>query len=196
MWLNVLVISGFDADRVIVEKKLALKEEEIVQLNAQMKEQTTQLELDMDLLRESNNDLVADLLRVTQDKLLTDERMETLKVEMAVAAEKEKEDLVQSYENLLASLRQTVDDQGQTLKGVEKQLVNARYEFELKLADKDTQTDEEIRNLHKSYERVINDIEEKYSRQKEDLQQQFEEERVAMKNRSQKEMKILQDEFW
>jgi len=196
MWLNVLVISGFDADRVIVEKKLALKEEEIVQLNAQMKEQTTQLELDMDLLRESNNDLVADLLRVTQDKLLTDERMETLKVEMAVAAEKEKEDLVQSYENLLASLRQTVDDQGQTLKGVEEQLVNARYEFELKLADKDTQTDEEIRNLHKSYERVINDIEEKYSRQKEDLQQQFEEERVAMKNRSQKEMKILQDEFW
>ena len=181
---------------MIVEKKLALKEEEIVQLNAQMKEQTTQLELDMDLLRESNNDLVADLLRVTQDKLLTDERMETLKVEMAVAAEKEKEDLVQSYENLLASLRQTVDDQGQTLKGVEKQLVNARYEFELKLADKDTQTDEEIRNLHKSYERVINDIEEKYSRQKEDLQQQFEEERVAMKNRSQKEMKILQDEFW
>lgn len=182
-------------DRVEVEKKLALKEEELVQLTAQMKEQATQLELDLDLLRESNNDLVADLLRVTQDKLLADERMETEKVELAVAAEKEKEDLVQSYENLLASLRQTLDEQGQTLKNVEEELVKARQEFQQQLTDKDAQTEEEIRNLHKSYERVIIDIEEKYSLQKEDLQQQFEEERLALKNRSQKEMKILQDEF-
>ena len=173
-----------------------MKEEEIVELAAQMKEQTTQLELDMDLLRESNNDLVADLLRITQDKLMADERMETEKVELTVAAEKEKEDLVHSYEHLLASLRQTIDDQSQKLKDVGEQLVRARQEFDQQLADKDVGADEEIRNLHKSYERVIVDIEDKYLRQKEDLQQQFEEEKFALKNRSQKEMKILQDEFW
>ena len=51
-------------ERALLEKKLFDKEAELVHVNAEMKTIIDHLQLDMDMLRESNNQLVADLLRV------------------------------------------------------------------------------------------------------------------------------------
>jgi len=200
-------------EREAVEKKLSMKEDEIERLSVQMKEQATQLELDMDLLRESNNDLVGDLLRITQDKLMADERNETDKVELHVQVEKEKEELVQSYEKSINSLNEIIENKSQMLKDLAEQMDEAHEDFRTKLYEKEVDFNElkeshhdemvevadahqeEIKELHKSYERVIMDIENKFATEKEDIERQFEAQRTAIKNRSQTEMKILQDEF-
>ena len=76
--------------RALVEKNLREKEAEIEKVTTEMKCAVEKLELDIDLLRESNNKLVEDIVRVEKERQLSEEKTEIELVQLKAQAEREK----------------------------------------------------------------------------------------------------------
>lgn len=203
----------FLIDRAKVEKKLLEKEEEIEKLSAEMKNAVNNLQLDLDMLRESNNQLVADLVRVEQERMLSEEKIETEKVQLKIQAEEEKDSIITSYEELLSATRaeskikeeqlnhlvekltSTEDALHQQLAEKEQQLEDAKTMHEKRVVQLTNDHQEEIRQLHKNYEKVIADKEENYNVACEQLNLAHQEAMETEKGRLISETRKLEDEL-
>ncbi|KAI9563651.1 hypothetical protein GHT06_011115 [Daphnia sinensis] len=199
--------------RALVEKNLREKEAEIEKVTSEMKEAVNKLHLDLEMLRESNSQLVADVLRVEQERLMTEEKIEIEKVEMKAQAEQEKEVLVKSYEDILDSVRSDVTKKEEQISELvnrlsvteetlqkelakkEKELEDVKITHENVLSQMSTQHLDEIKTLHKDYEKVIAAKEEKYIAEREQLSAVHHETVEALKGHNMVELQKLQDEF-
>lgn len=178
-----------------------------------MKSVINKLELELEMLRESNNQLVVDLLRVEQDRQVTEERLETEKVLFKSQAEEEKDSLIKSYEEVISSVRLeskekdeqivklseklsvTEDTINQQMVENQKQMEEAKEMHQTRLSEVTSAHAEEIKLLHKNYERVLSDKEAKYNTAQEQLSTKHQEAIENLTSRSATEMQELQDEF-
>ncbi|KAK4026795.1 hypothetical protein OUZ56_015821 [Daphnia magna] len=199
--------------RALVEKNLQIKEAEIEKVTSEMKEAVNKLQLDLEMLRESNSQLVADVLRVEQERIMTEEKIEVEKVQMKAQAEQEKELLVKSYENVIDSIRSEAtrkEEQVSELvsklsvneETLQKELEKKEKEIEdIKITHEDVVSQmsmqhlDEIKTLHKNYEKVIAAKEEKFIAEREQLSAVHHETVEALKGHNLLELQKLQEAF-
>lgn len=199
--------------RALVEKNLLIKEAEIEKVTSEMKEAVNKLQLDLEMLRESNSQLVADVLRVEQERIMTEEKIEVEKVQMKAQAEQEKELLVKSYENVIDSIRSEAtrkEEQVSELvsklsvneETLQKELEKKEKEIEdIKITHEDVVSQmsmqhlDEIKTLHKNYEKVIAAKEEKFIAEREQLSAVHHETVEALKGHNLLELQKLQEAF-
>lgn len=171
------------------------------------------LQLDLEMLRESNNQLVAEVLRVEQERIMTEEKIEVEKAQMKAQAEQEKELLIKSYKDVIDLIRtdsmgkeeqilELVNKLSVTEETLQKELAEKEKEIEdAKVTHGDAlsqismQHQEEIKNLHKDYEKVIAAKEEKLYAECEELSVVHHETVEAARGRCMVELQELQDEF-
>ena len=197
----------------MLEKKLFDKEAELVHVNAEMKTIIDHLQLDMDMLRESNNQLVADLLRVEREKQVSENRLESDLIEVRTKADEEKASILQSHQEVLVSMQSeallkeaaftklaealSTAEEASRQQSEEKVLLfeQLKTEKENEISELTTAHNSAIAQLHRDYERVFGDKEEKFAAEMEKLQlthRQMTEE--VMKN-GQAEREKLQADF-
>lgn len=199
--------------RALVEKNLQIKEAEIEKVTSEMKEAVNKLQLDLEMLRESNSQLVADVLRVEQERIMTEEKIEVEKVQMKAQAEQEKELLVKSYENVIDSIRSEAtrkEEQVSELvsklsvneETLQKELEKKEKEIEdIKITHEDVVSQmsmqhlDEIKTLHKNYEKVIAAKEDKFIAEREQLSAVHHETVEALKGHNLLELQKLQEAF-
>lgn len=197
----------------MVEKILHEKEAEIEKVTAEMKAAVERLELDINLLRESNNKLVEDIVRVEKERQLSEEKTEIELVQLKAQAEQEKTSLIKSYEDAIEAIRtdstnkeehiaQLVSKLSLTEESLKKQLVDKEEQLEEasvmhqdQLAKMSSQHLEEVQSLHRDYEKVIAVKVDQFNVESEQLSISHQKAIEDLQSRSSVELQELQDEF-
>ena len=107
-----------------------------------MKNAIGKLNLELDMLKESNNQLVADLLRVEQENLLCQDRAETEKIELLALVEQEKKVLIQSHEVLIVSMQAKAEEKEQQLADLSRELSSEKETARMQLEKKEALLEE------------------------------------------------------
>lgn len=197
----------------MVEKTLHEKEAEIEKVTAEMKAVVERLELDINLLRESNNKLVEDIVRVEKERQLSEEKTEIELVQLKAQTEQERTSLIKSYEDAIEAIRtdsankeehiaQLVSKLSLTEESLQKQLAEKEQQLEEasvihqdQLAKISSQHLEEVKSLHKDYEKVIADKIDQFNVETEQLSITHQKAIENLQSRSTVELQELQDEF-
>ena len=209
----ILIALFFKLERASIEKKLLEKEVELEKVTCEMKSITEDLQIQLDMLRESNNDLVADLLRVEREKQISENRMESELIEMRAQAQQEKASTLQSHQELVGSIQSEVALKEERIKQLTEALSAAEEEchkqveekaqlLELLKSEKDTEISQlaaahkaEINTLHKDYERVFGDKDYKFAAEVEQLTNAHHQKMEELRQTSQAESQQLQTDF-
>ena len=188
------------------------KEAAIEKLSTEMKTAVSKLEFQIEMLRDRNNELVSDLIVIQRVQQLNEERIETEKVELKTKAAEEKESLIRSYEEAIEVIKadskekeekiaELVMQISSTEETLQKQVAEKQEELEMaktaheeRLVEISTTHREEVKALHKDYERVLTAKEEKFFDEQQKLSAAHQETIEALQNGSQTELKELQDE--
>ncbi|EFX71129.1 hypothetical protein DAPPUDRAFT_309226 [Daphnia pulex] len=199
--------------RALVEKILHEKEAEIEKVTAEMKAAVERLELDINLLRESNNKLVEDIVRVEKERQLSEEKTEIELVQLKAQAEQEKTSLIKSYEDAIEAIRtdstnkeehiaQLVSKLSLTEESLQKQLVEKEKQLEEASVMHQDQLDkissqhlQEVQSLHRDYEKVIAVKVDQFHVESEQLSISHQKAIEDLQSRSSVELEELQDEF-
>lgn len=159
----------------------------MVKVQAEMKNAIGKLNLELDMLKESNNELVADLLRVEQENLSCQDRAETEKIELLALVEQEKKVLIQSHEGLIVSMQAKAEAKDQQLSELIRELSSEKETSRVQLEKKeallkelqthlegevrrlDVQHTEELKKLRYDHEQMIVVKEEEFSSERDKL---------------------------
>lgn len=185
----------------------------IEQLLTEIKRVTGNFELELDMLRESNNQLVADILRAEQEKLQAEERFESDRVEMKAQAEQDKNCLIVHYEEISKAMQLTVDQKNdeithliaklsiaeetslQQLENLKKLLEAEKDCYQEEVRTLRSCHEEEINSLHKNYERIVGDKDNAFNAEREQLIAAHHETLEALKLNSESAIQQLQEEL-
>lgn len=194
-------------------KILAEKEEEMKKVEDEMKLTILKLQFELEALRESNNALVSDLLRVEQEVQQTQERTETEIIELKNQAEEEKKTLIHSHEAVVASMKADADQKAQQVAQLAEQLSTTEESSRLRLAEKEavleelkaardaqieqlkTQHQDQVDQLRCHYEQMIAEKEEAFARDRETLLVAHTAALDELKKLSEAESTRMQEEF-
>ena len=137
---------------------LSEKEAEAKRVESEMTEAIQKLQFEIEVLRESNNGLVSDLLRVEQEIQMTQERLETEKIEL-------KSQLRCHYEQMIAGKEEEFAGERERLSAS-----HAAATEELK-----QRNENESRNMQDEFRVAFRNLEEKLTEEKAQLTASYEE---------------------